>query len=83
MLRDTKYFEEKKYFTWESSELERPSEVEEGVAGVEDVGAVGGGADLRLVSALPGPAQLGSVLQGETGVTVVQYQHGGPGEREE
>ena len=53
------------------------------MAGVEDVGAVGGGADLRPVSALPGPAQLGSVLQGETGVTVVQYQHGGPGEREE
>ena len=72
-----------KYFTWESSELERPGEVEEGVAGVEDVGALGGrGADLSLVSAPPGGAQLGPVLQGQAGVTVVHYHHGRPGERE-
>ena len=82
MLRHTKYLEDKKYFTWKSSELERPREVEEGVAGVEDVGALRGRGDLGLVSALPGRAQLGSVLQGEASVTVVHYHHCRPGERE-
>ena len=65
-----------KYFTWESSELERPGEVEQSVAGVEDVGALGGRGHLGLVSALPGGAQLGPVLQGQAGVTVVHYHHG-------
>ena len=83
-LRDKKYLEEKnKYFTWQSPELERTGEVQESVAGVEDVGALRGrGTDLSLVSAPPGGAQLGAVLQGQAGVTVVHYQHGGPEGRE-
>ena len=49
------------------------------MAGVEDVGALRGrGADLSLVSAPPGGAQLGAVLQGQAGVAVVHYHHGGP-----
>ena len=51
------------------------------MAGVEDVGALRGRGDLGLVSALPGGAQLGSVLQGQAGVTVIHYHHGSPGEK--
>ena len=52
------------------------------MAGVEDVGALGGRADLGLVGALPGGPQLGPVLQGQAGVAVVHDHHGRPGERE-
>ena len=51
------------------------------MAGVEDVGALRGRADLGLVGALPGGPQLGPVLQGQAGVTVVQDHHGSPAER--
>ena len=49
------------------------------MAGVEDVGALGGRGHLGLVSALPGGPQLGPVLQGQASVTVVHYDHGRPG----
>ena len=67
--------------TWQSSELQGPGEVEQGVAGVEDVGALGP----ELRGGLPGPVgaaprrpQLVPVLQRQVVVAVVHHHHRRP-----
>ena len=64
--------------TWQSAQLQGPGEVEEGVAGVEDVGALRVAPHNRPVGAPPVLAQLGAVLQRQVVVAVVQHQHRRP-----
>ena len=64
--------------TWQSAQLQGPGEVEEGVAGVEDVGALRVAPHHRPVGAPPVLAQLGAVLQRQVVVAVVQHQHRRP-----
>ncbi len=59
------------------AELQRRSEVEEGVAGVEEGGAVGGGGQVGGVGTLPRLAQCAApaaLLQGQVRVAVVQNE---------
>ncbi len=68
------------------AELQGRREVEEGVAGVEEGGAVGGGGQVGGVGALPGLAQCAAapaaLLQGQVRVAVVQNEDCRPGGRE-
>ena len=62
----------------QSSKLERSSEVKQSVTGVEEGGALLAGGNLGPVGTLPVRSQLGTVLQRELGVAVVEYKHRSP-----